>query len=70
VGAALKKLYAHYGVTVAAILGLGGPDLIMLFQKLGPVLDGLVRIGQFAVAIATVIYIYKKGKTISRRKRK
>lgn len=64
------KIQANYGVTVAAILGLGGPDLIMLFQKLGPVLDGMVRIGQFAVAVATVLYIYKKGKMLSSRKKR
>jgi len=55
------KLNFHSGVTVAATLGLASPDLVINFFKTTiPVLDWLVRFGQVGVAIATVIYIYKK----------
>lgn len=59
-------------VTAVSILGLAGPDIVRFFEQVGPVFDALVRLGQVAVAIATVFYIFKKAKNIrsSRRSRK
>ena len=42
----------------------------MIFSNLDPILDALVRLGQFGVAVFTCIYIYRKGLTLKPRKRK
>jgi len=65
------KLEAQWPVTLFAVLGLGGPDALnMIFSNLDPILDALVRLGQFGVAVFTCIYIYRKGLTLKPRKRK
>lgn len=54
-----------------AAFGLISPDAINLtIKSLGPLLDAMVRLGQFAVAVATVCYIYKKWKTVPTKRRK
>ncbi len=56
-------------VTAVSLLGLAGPDIVRFFEQAGPVLDGLVRLGQVAVAIATVYYIFRKAKNIRSNRR-
>jgi len=49
-----------FKVSVISIASLGGPDVLDFFVRLGPALDSFVRLGQIAVAIATVFYITQK----------
>ncbi len=58
-------------VTIAAVAGLFSPDVLSaFFQRIGPVLDGLLRLGQFGVAIFTCLYIYRKWKALPKKKTK
>ena len=61
----------EWRVSVAAISGLSGPDLLFAFDKIvNPLLEVLVRAGQIGVAIATIIYIVKKTQMISKRRKR
>lgn len=53
-----------------SLISLAGPDVVRFFEQMGPVFDGLVRLGQVGVAIATIFYILKKRKTIGSRVRR
>lgn len=58
-------------VMVASFFALISPDALNAFmESLGPTLDVLVRAGQFAVAVATVLYIFKKRNSILTRRTK
>lgn len=65
-----NRVQSNWGVSTLAGLGLAGPDLIKLFESFGPILDGLVRLGQFGVAVATIFYIARKCQAVKRRKKK
>lgn len=57
------KVKADGKVTFAALTGLGGPDAVSaFFNSIGPILEGLVRLGQVGVAIVTILYIYRRWK--------
>lgn len=43
-----------------SMFALATPDVVSIFQTFGPVLDGLLRVGQLGVAVVTVIYFVKK----------
>ncbi len=63
----------NWGVTIAAITGIGSPDVLNwvgLIESLNPLLDALVRAGQIGVAVVTILYIYRKSKRIPTRRRK
>lgn len=64
------KKFSDWWLTLGAVTSLGGPDIVSIFQTFGPVLDGLLRLGQIGVAIATIIFIFRKGRLLSRRKPK
>jgi len=58
-------------VTIAAVTGLFSPDVVAaFFQRIGPVLDGFLRLGQFGVAVFTCLYIYRKWKALPTKRRK
>lgn len=48
----------------AAIFGLGLPGLNLFFQSWEPVLKGFVLVGQFGVAVVTILYVYRKWKKL------
>ena len=65
----VNSVQNNWKVTVAAATGLGGPDAIAaFFDQIGPILEGLVRLGQIGVAFFTCLYIY--GKWREKRKKK
>lgn len=64
------RLQSHWGVTFAAVGGLSIPDVAEFFKTADPIIDGFVRLGQVAVAVATVIYIVKKWKSPTTRRRR
>lgn len=47
-------------VKVAAVIGVTVPWLAELFDKVGPLLDGLIKVGQLGVAVVTILYIWAK----------
>lgn len=54
---------ADWKLTLAAATGLGGPDAVSaFFNSIGPLLEGLVRLGQIGVAVVTILYIYRRWK--------
>lgn len=57
------KTQNPWGVTLAAVAGMGTPDaLTLVAEKLNIVVECLVRLGQLGVAIVTILYIYRKWK--------
>ncbi len=55
-------------VKVAAVIGVTVPWFTSLFEKAGPILDILIKLGQIGVAIVTILYIWSKWKKISKTK--
>ena len=49
-------------VYTASVLGLGAPVVNLVLTNLEPVLKALVLLGQFGVAVVTILYIYSKWK--------
>jgi len=47
-------------VKTAAVIGVTVPWLTEFFDKAGPLLDGLIKVGQFGVAVVTILYIWAK----------
>lgn len=65
------KFQTNGRVTLAAVTGLASPDIIAgFFDKIGPVLEGLVRMGQISVAVFTCLYIYRRWKTVPKGRNK
>ncbi len=65
------KLQTNAKVTMAAAAGLLSPDVIsQFFERVGPALEGFLRLGQIGVAFVTFLYIYKKLKTVGVKPRK
>lgn len=46
----------------AATVGFGLPSINLFLQNWEPVLKDLVLLGQFGVAVVTVLYVYRKWK--------
>lgn len=58
-------------VALASFLGVGTPTgSSLFFEGLEPILQSLVYLGQFAVAIATCLYILRKWKNAKQSPRK
>jgi hypothetical protein len=60
----------HFQVSFAAMLGIGSPGLNLVLDVVNPVLQALLTVGQIGVAIATVLYIYRKWKTAGKKSRR
>lgn len=59
----------EWKVGFLAVSGISLPDALMFFDKVAnPILEVLVRLGQFGVTVVTIIYIVKKMKDIRRRR--
>lgn len=58
----------NFRVAVAATFGAGSP-ITNWFVNLGPVLDVLLTLGQFGVAVVTVLYILRKWKNAKEKKK-
>jgi|GEM_PF-4980608 len=46
----------------AATVGFGLPSINSLLQNWEPILKDLVLLGQFGVAVVTILYVYSKWK--------
>lgn len=63
------RLETNGKVMIAAAAGLFSPDVISaFFTRIAPALEGLLRLGQFGVAVFTCLYIFRKWKAIPIRK--
>ena len=51
-------------VKVAAVIGVTVPWLTGIFEKAGPVLDLVIKLGQVGVAVATILYILAKWRKV------
>lgn len=51
-------------VKVAAVTGVTVPWALEIFAKAGPVLDVLIKLGQFGVAAVTILYIWSKWRKV------
>lgn len=49
-------------VYLASLLGFGAPSVNFFLDHIGTVLQNLVLLGQFGVAVVTILYIYSKWK--------
>ena len=47
----------------AATVGFGLPSLNLFLENWEPVLKDLVLLGQFGVAVVTILYVYQKWKS-------
>lgn len=52
-------------VKIAALTGLGVP--LVFVEHVGPVLDVLIKCGQFGVAVVTILYIFAKWRKARRK---
>lgn len=52
-------------VKIAALTGVGVPFIFV--EHVGPVLDVLIKFGQFGVAVVTILYIYAKWRNARRK---
>ncbi len=55
-------------VNSAAVAGLVITSSSTVFEKLGPVLDVLIKVGQVGVAAVTIGYIYTKWRNARNKK--
>jgi hypothetical protein len=49
-----------------AAINLMVASVAKFFQTLAPAVDALVSLGQFAVAVVTVVYIWRKAQAVKR----
>lgn len=54
----------------AAAFGFGLPGVNLFLQSWEPIIKDLVLLGQFGVAVATIVYIMAKWRKLSPRRRK
>lgn len=57
-------------VSLAAFLGIGSPGLNLVIDTVEPVLRAALLLGQFGVAIVTILYIYRKWKQAAKKTRR
>jgi hypothetical protein len=57
-------------VYLASLFGFGAPSMNMFLDHAEPILKDLVLLGQFGVAVVTILYVFSKWKKIRGSNRK
>ena len=57
-------------VNGAAALGISTGAVNVLLKNLEPIMNFLIQAGQVAIAVFTVLYLYRKWRMLSRKKKK
>jgi hypothetical protein len=65
-----SSLKEHLQVSLAAIFGIGSPGMNQVIEVAEPVLRMALTIGQFGVAVVTILYIYRKWKQTAKKIRR
>lgn len=55
-------------VKFAAIVGISAPWVMHLAEKISPILDILIKVGQVGVAVVTILYIFAKWRKVKNSK--
>lgn len=64
------SLKENIQVAAASVLGLGSPGINHFIEVVEPMLQVLLTVGQIGVAIATILYIFRKWKQAAKKTRR